>query len=907
MSTRNLDAIFHPKRIAVIGASDKVGSVGYTVLRNLIGSGFEGVVYPVNPKRESVQGIAAYTNIAALPKAPDLAVICIPAPLVPGTIRECGEAGVDGVIILSAGFGEVGGEGKVLQQTLMNTVADFYGMRIIGPNCLGLISPGAHLNASFAAGMPRPGHVAFISQSGALCTSVLDWAMQKGVGFSHFVSIGNMVDVNFADLIDYFAEDDQTQSIILYIESMNQARSFMSAARARTRTKPIIAYKAGRFAESAGAASSHTGALAGSHEVFEAGFERAGIVPVYDIAHMFDCAELLSHHTPPKGPSLAIVTNGGGPGVMAVDTLIANGGKLAELSDQTVEKLNQVLPPCWSHGNPVDVLGDAGPDRFAKAVEIILDGPNVDTVLVILTPQAMTDATGTAEALIRATTNAKKPVIAAWMGGAIVAEAKQLLSRAGIPNYHTPEQAVRAVMQLVSYASNLEMLYETPREVPIDFPIERDVQRTHCMNILSQGDDVLSEADAKQLLHAYGIPVSFPEPAESADEAVAIADRIGYPIVMKILSPQITHKTDVGGVALNLRNAQSVRDEYEKMTNTAAEKRPDATIHGVTVQPMINRSGGQELILGARKDPIFGAVVMVGAGGVTAEIMRDSALGLPPLNEHLAMRMLKSLRIWPLLQGYRGQKGADIDKLVETIIRLSYLVADYPQISELDINPLLAGPEQVIALDARVMVDQEAVEQKSRPFSHLSIRPYPEQYMKNIKLPDGTSVLLRPIKPEDEPMWHEMLGECSMESIRYRFFGVFKQTTHKMATRYCFIDYDRELAIVAEIQDGDKRKLIGVGRLVADANHEDAEYAIIIADPWQQKWIGTAVTEYCEEIAQQWGVKRIKACTLPDNHRMINLFEQAGYNIKRSEDLVQITKELDAETAGAGASEGAAG
>jgi acetyltransferase len=894
VSIQNLDKIFAPHRVAVIGASDTPTSVGYTVLRNLIGSGFEGVVYPVNSKRESVQGIEAHPDVKSLPRVPDLAVICTPAASVPRLIRECGEVGTRGLVIISAGFREIGEEGRKLEQQVLDEKARFPGMRILGPNCLGIIVPGLALNASFGADTPAKGHIGFISQSGALCASVLDWAIDQGIGFSYFVSVGNMLDVSMADLIDYFGSQTETQSIILYIESITESREFMSAARAFARTKPIVAYKAGRFAESAQAAASHTGAMAGVDAVYEAAFQRAGIERVFEIEDMFDIAELLARERPPKGDRLAIITNAGGPGVMTTDALIAHDGKLASLSPETLQRLDEQLPPYWSRGNPVDVLGDAPPDRFAKVLEIVLQDKGVDAILVILTPQAMTDATGTAEAVAKLAEQAHKPVLGAWMGGRLVSNGLQILNEAGIPTYTTPEKAVRAFMHLVSYARNLEILHETPRDIPVAFSLDRQRMRHLFDTLLTEGGDVLSENLSKAFLEAYEIPVTKPHLARNSEEAVAVARRLGYPIVMKIHSPQITHKTDVGGVALNLTNDDAVRQAYERIVKAASELRPDAQIFGATLQKMVTYPHSFELIVGSKKDPVFGSVIMVGMGGTAAEVFRDRALALPPLNESLARRALESLKSWPLLQGYRGRPGGNIDRLLEILIRFSYLVADYPEIKELDVNPLLVTPEDVVALDARIIVDREMVVHGVRPYAHLAIRPYPEEFVTERTLKDGTEVLLRPIKPEDEPLWHELLAGCSTQTLWFRFSYLFKQSTHEMATRYCFIDYDRELGIVAEVEENGQRKLAGATRLVADMDHDSAEYAVLVVDRWHGRGLGGLLTDYCLEVAKRWGVKHVVAETSKDNSRMLAVFRNRGFELdyEKEEDVVLAKKRL---------------
>ncbi len=629
--------------------------------------------------------------------------------------------------------------------------------------------------------------------------------------------------------------------------------------------------------------------------VYDAAFRRAGIERINEVSDMFDCAELLARKRSPKGDRLAIVTNAGGPGVMTIDALIGRDGKLATLSSETIEKLNECLPPFWSHGNPVDVLGDAPPERYVAAINAVIEDKGVDAVLVILTPQAMTDPTATAKAVAKAARDVQKPVLAAWMGGSMVADGVQVLTRAGIPTYKAPEMAVRAFMHLVSYARNQEILHVTPRDIPVDFQLDRKRLRSVFDTLLTEGSEILSENVSKSFLEAYDIPVTRPMLARSAEEAVRVArDQCGYPVVMKIHSPDITHKTDVGGVALNLTNDDVVRQTFEKMVGKAAEMRPDAHITGVTLQKMVSHPNGFELLLGAKKDPVFGTVIMVGMGGTAAEVFRDRALGLPPLNEALARRMLESLKSWPLLQGYRGKPGVDIDRLIEVIMRFSYLVADYPEIKEIDVNPLLVTPEDAIALDARVIVDRDLVIHSARPYSHLAICPYPEEYVTKRTLKDGTSMVLRPIHPEDEPMWHHLLGTCSPESLRFRFSGMFKQTTHEMATRFCFIDYDREMALVAEVEEEGQRRLISVGRLVADVDHATAEFAIIVTDLWQGRGVGGLMTDYCCEVAQRWGVKEVVAETSKDNAPMIGLFRNHEFIIDedQEEDVVIVSKRV---------------
>ncbi|HZH71788.1 MAG TPA: GNAT family N-acetyltransferase, partial [Mariniphaga sp.] len=879
-----------------LGVSNNPNSVGGITLRNLVSGGYNGVVYPVNPKREAVFGITCYPDVKSLPKVPDLAVIMTSAKIVPQLIRECGEAGIYGIIIMSAGFKEAGEEGRQLEEQVKAEKAKFPGMRVIGPNCLGIIVPGLNMNVSFANGMPEKGHVAFISQSGALCTSVLDWAYESKIGFSYFVSIGNSMDVNFGDLIDYFGQDPGTKSIVLYVESITEARTFMSAARAFSREKPIIVYKSGRFPESAAAAASHTGALASEDSIYDAVFRRAGLARVYDFGNIFDFTDLVGRKRIPKGNRLAIVTNAGGPGVMATDSLISWGGKLVKLSEETMDKLNDYLPPFWSHGNPVDVLGDATPERFAHATEIVLEDEEVDAVLVLLTPQAMTAPTETAEAIAKMATKTNKTIMAAWLGGASMHEGIQIFNEAGISNYPTPEQAIRAFMTLSNYAKNLDLLFETTKEVPLSFQYDRNDLREKYLKQVFPKAKILNEDDSKMLINDYGIDTTHPTPAYSEDEAVEISREKGYPVVLKIYSPDITHKSDVGGVALNIKDDEMVRATFRNMVKTAAEKRPDAKIEGVTVQRMVDTKDAVELILGTKKDPTFGTVMLVGMGGTSAELFKDKRLEFPPLNESLAQQMLESLQIYPLLEGYRGAPRKNIEKLVEVLIRMSYLAADYPEIKELDINPLIVTPTDAIALDARIVIDEEVLHNPVKEYSHLILRPYPESLIREIELKDGTKVTLRPIKPEDEPMWFELLANCSKESIYHRFRYDFFFDSHKVAARYCFIDYDREIAMVAEIEEEGKKQIIGVGRLIADPDIEVMEYAILVADAWQKKDLGYMITKFCMEIAKNREINILVAETTIDNKPMLSVFRKLNFKMKFNEDSsVSVRKDLTEE------------
>jgi acetyltransferase len=895
MDIHGLNRFFDPQRIALIGVTINPNSVGGRVLANLIGGGFRGVVYPVNPEAEAVLGVSCFPDLASLPRLPDLAVICAPAARVPELVAECGRVGILGLIIMSSGFGETGDQGLALEDLVRAEVRRFPGMRIIGPNCLGVIVPGSKLNVSFASGMPPEGRVAFISQSGALCTSVLDWALEGKVGFSHLVSIGNTLDVGFADLIDYFGEDEKVESIILYIESITRARRFMTAARAFARSKPIIAFKAGRFPESSRAASSHTGALATEDAVYDAAFRRAGLARVFDIGEVFDIAELIHRQKMPQGPRLAIVTNAGGPGVIATDALVEAQGSLASFTAGTAAELRAGIPGSGSTANPVDVLGDAPPKRVEKAVDIVLRDPGVDAVLVILTPQAMTHPTSTARVVAKLAAKTTKPILAAWLGGASMREGTEILDESGVAAFLTPEQAIRAFMTLVAYGRNLKALYETPKDVPVEFRLDREEFRRKFLESHGRGPAVLPEDVSKSLIAHYGLPVARTIPAASPEEAAGAAREIGYPVVLKVRSPGISHKSAAGGVALNLENEAMVRAAYDSILAAALRYAPGARLEGVTVQPMVKGTDGLELILGIQKDPVFGTVILAGMGGLAVELLGERTLGLPPLNERLARMMLSSLRIWPLLQGYRGRPALNVDRLIEIMIRLSYLAADYPEIAELDINPLLVTPREAVALDARVVLDPEAVGRPAEPYSHLALRPYPEAYVRPVALKDGTRVLFRPIKPEDEPLWLEMLASCSKETIYSRFRYFFHWQSHEAATRFCYIDYDREMAIVAEITEAGRRRLLGVGRLIADPDHENVEYAVLIIDAWQNKELGSLLTGYCLEIARHWRLKRVVAQTTAENRPMLAVFEKFGFAVSHhpGDSTVDVVKELE--------------
>jgi acetyltransferase len=877
-----LESMFDPKTVALIGASETEGSVGRTILENLEQGGFAGTIYPVNPKRASVLGIKAYPGIGAVPERVDLAVVVTPAQTVPGLIRECAAAGVSSAVIISAGFKEIGPAGVELERQVL-AEAGRVKMRIIGPNCLGIMRPHAGLNATFAAGMARPGPVGFISQSGALCTAILDWSFPENVGFSAFVSVGSMLDVGWGDLIYYLGDDPHTKSIVIYMESIGDARSFLSAAREVALTKPIIVIKVGRTEAAAKAAASHTGALTGSDEVLRAAFRRVGVLRVDTIGELFDMAEVLAKQPRPSGPRLAIVTNAGGPGVLATDMLITSGAELAEISSHTLNALNGILPAPWSHSNPIDILGDAGSDRYADTVKIVADDPKNDGLLVILTPQAMTDATGTAEKLKEFAKLKDKPLLASWMGGPEVEAGEQILNQSSIPTFRYPDRAARAFYYMWRYSSNLHALYETPTAAAetIDVHARREKASGLIHKARAAGRTILTELESKQILQAYGIPTVETRVATSCEEAVRHANELGYPVVLKLHSETITHKTDVGGVQLNLRNATAAKRAWKTIETSVHRKAGAGHFQGVTVQPMI-RSEGYELIIGSSPDPQFGPVLLFGAGGQLVEVFKDRALGFPPLNATLARRLMEQTRIYEALQGVRGRQAVDLAALEQLLVRFSELVVEQPWIAEIDINPLLASADHLIALDARVVVygKETAAQRLPRP----AIRPYPTQYVTHWKLTDGTPVTIRPIRPEDEPLMVKFHQSLSEESVYYRYFGLLKlpeRIAHERLRRICFNDYDREIALVADYDSPrtGAREIIGVGRLSKVHGSGEGEFALLVSDEWQNLGVGTHLLELLVDVGSQEKLERIVGYILPENHAMQHLARSVGFEL----------------------------
>ena len=876
-----LDAIFTPHSVAVVGATERMGSVGRSVVWSLVSSPFGGTVYPVSEKRASVLGIKAYPHVADIPEPVDLAVIVTPATSVPAVVSECAEAGVRGIIVISAGFKEHGEHGIELERQIMERLRGT-GIRLIGPNCLGVMNPISGLNATFAPHIARPGNVAFISQSGALCTAVLDWCQREMVGFSAFVSVGSMLDVGWGDLIDYLGNDPRTHSIVMYMESVGDARAFLSAAREVSLNKPVIVIKAGRTQAAAHAAASHTGSLTGSDEVLEAAFRRCGVLRVQTIGDLFYMAEVLAKQPRPHGPNLAVVTNAGGPGVLAADSVITNGGQLAELTAKSMDALNELLPPHWSHNNPVDVLGDALPDKYAKVLDIVSQDANVNGILAILCPQGMSDPTQTAEHLKAYAQNTGKPVIASWMGGPEMVAGVDILHRAGIPTYPFPDTAAKVFCYMWRYSYNLRGLYETP---VLRAESEKGPDRAYAEHIVQRvrqsGRTILTEVESKELLAAYGLPVVETLVALKESEAVEHAEKIGYPVVLKLFSETITHKTDVGGVQLNLRDASAVRAAYQQIERSVREKAGAVHFAGVTVQPMV-KLDGYEVIVGSSVDPQFGPVLLFGTGGQLVEVFKDRSLALPPLNTTLARRMIEQTRVYEALQGVRGRKAIDLTALEELLVRFSQLVVEQPWIREIDINPLLASPQRLLALDARVVVYDRQTKAEDLP--RLAIRPYPIQHVKPWSLKNGEPVVIRPIRPEDEPLLIRLHQALSERTVYLRYFQPLKlsqRTAHERLTRICFIDYDREMALVVERKNADGTpEIIAIGRLSKLRGRNDAELAVLVDDRYQHLGMGTELYRRLIAVARDEKLERVVSTILSENREMLAICQKLGFHLQ---------------------------
>ncbi|MGY6588713.1 MAG: bifunctional acetate--CoA ligase family protein/GNAT family N-acetyltransferase [Wenzhouxiangella sp.] len=880
MSTRNLDKLFRPASVALIGASDRGGSVGRAVMTNLMAGGFEGPIWAVNKRHREVAGQPAYKQVKDLPEGPDLGVICTPPDTVPDLLDELGERGTRAAVIISAGFGQGSDDqpGAVASAELLKR-AGRWGMRLLGPNCVGLIVPPIGLNASFAPGMAQSGQLAFVTQSGAMATAVLDWASERGIGFSGFVSLGNALDVDVADVIDFLGADSRTRAILLYLESVNQGRKFMSAARAAARNKPIIVVKSGRAPEGAAAAASHTGALSGSDEVFDSVIRRAGALRVHSIGDLFATAELLARPRPIKGPGLAILTNGGGPGVMATDALVLAGGHLARLGETTVARLNECLPANWSGANPVDIIGDAGAARYQKALEILGDDPAVDAVLIIHAPTALADSESIAAELIEPARALRQPVIACWLGGASARAASRRFSDAGLASFSQPEEAVQAFLRLVEYRVNQESLTEVPARAPEGQRYDTVGARERINKAAEQGQRWLNEVDAKAVLAAYGLPVVDTRLAENADQAAELAKAIGYPVAVKVVSPDITHKSDVGGVVLNIDDEAGLRQAIAAIEQRLAEH-GQASLTGWAVQAMVRQRNALELIVGASTDPVFGPVVLFGQGGTAVEVLKDHALALPPLNDHLAGRQIARTRVSRLMAGYRSQAAIPTEPVADVLTRIACLVTEQTEIESLDINPLLASADGLVALDARI----ELRDPEAGPRPVPAITPYPSQLVETVAFNDQ-SIVLRPIRPEDEPAHQAFFQRLAQEDVRFRFFGLIRELEHGQMARYTQIDYDREMAFVA-VEKPPGNETLGVVRAVFDSSYRRAEFAVVVRSDIKGRGLGRLLLEKLIRYCRDTGVVELLGQVLADNQRMLSLAEDLGFRQKPPRDGV---------------------
>lgn len=882
MRPHYLKTLFAPKSVVMFGASDRVDSVGEIVFRNLLEGGFKGEIYAINPARDEVQGHKAYPDLESIDRPIDLAIVATPATTVPGIVEDCGRHDIKSMIILSAGFREIGGPGRALERKVMD-LARSYGIRFLGPNCLGLIRPSIGLNATFGNNSAAEGGIALVSQSGALCTAILDWAENRDVAFSAVVSTGIGADLGFGDILDYLASDPKTQSIILYIEGLQDARRFMSGMRAAARAKPVIVIKTGRHSEGAAASMSHTGALVGGDEAFSAAVNRSGVVRVDTISQVFAAAGTLSSRYRSSGDRIAIVTNAGGPAVLAADHFAGVRLELAELGNQTIERLNAVLPSTWSRRNPVDIIGDAPPERYEEAIDICLQDPDVDGVLVILTPQAMTRPLEVAEAVVKAADHNDKPIVASWMGGAQVNPARLAFRRAKIPTFNTPEAAVDAFHYLASYRSNQKLLLQTPERLP-DHYEEPNAQAARLIieSALVEKRSVLTEPESMALLDAFRIPTVRNGIARSAEEALVLAVSMGFPIAMKIYSEDISHKSDVGGVELGIQNATDVRGAYIDLMERVRKARPDADLQGVTVEQMRRSRSAREVMIGVINDAVFGPVISFGLGGTWVEVMEDIAVALPPLNERLAKDLISRTKIAGLLGEFRNLPAADIDSLVDVLLRVSNMTCELPWLQEMDINPLFVDDHGVVAVDARIVVG--VPHPSTDPYHHMAIHPYPSDLETHVQLPDGTDVTIRPIRPEDAEIEATFVKGLSDEAKYFRFMHALDELTPEMLVRFTQIDYDREMALIATIKEDGSEVEHGVVRYVTNPDRTSCEFALVISEDMRGHGIGQRMLKRLMEIALSRGLDRMEGEVLAENRRMLDMVKSMGFQIQSSAD-----------------------
>jgi len=887
-----MELFFNPRSVALIGATDREPSAGRVILENLLLDKDRRKIYPINPNREKVFDMKCYPNISSVPESLDLAIIITRAEIVPDVVEESGKAGVRAIIIISTGFKEIGAEGKAREDRIAD-IARKYNIRIMGPNCMGVIRPDTNLNTTFISRIPKAGYVAFLSQSGALGSAALNWAINKNLGFSAFVSLGSMLDVNFGDLIDYLGRDPETKSIIIHIESIGNPKKFISAAKGFARTKPIIILKSGKFPETAKAVVSHIGAMVGEDLYYDAIFRRAGAVRVEEIEDLFNCASILGAAQLPKSPNLAIITNAGGPGVLAADTLLSRGGKLAQLRDETLSALNEVLPPYWSKSNPIDILADADFQRYAKTIELIIKDPGVDGAVVVYTFQGGATPTETAKAVIEYAGKGNKPILTAWLGDGEMDKARQLFYESKVPTYEFPEEAVRTYLYMYQYARNLEMLYETPEELPLDVGVPKNHLKTLIHRAVREGKTFMGEEDSKKFLATYKISSTPPHIAKNAEDAITIASEIGYPVAVKSSSPEIVHKSDVGEVMLNISSAAGVKKAFSEVMENVKKHKPGAEVEGVSVQKMIT-DYDYEFIIRSRKDPTFGPAIMFGLGGIGPEVFKNIAVGIPPLNQALARRLLEQTQIYEVLsEGFGTKRPANLPLLEDVLVKFSNLIADFLEIREFDVA-LLSTTNKTVAVGAKITLDTKAVKEGAQEYSHLIITPYPSRYVQSWKCKDGRSVLLRPIRPEDEPLEKELIvNNLSEESMRFRFYHVIREMTHGMLTGFCNVDYDREIAIIAEYTSNGKGRNVGEGRMLIQPGEETGEFAVVVAEDFQGAGLGLKLSDTLIGIAIERGLRSIYASVLNSNEKIIGLVKRLGFTIEKvSPEESKITLDL---------------
>ncbi len=871
-----LTSLFEPKSVAVIGASDRENSVGNIIYRNIVAAGYKGRLYPINPKHDTVQGVQAYKSIEEIGARVDLAVIATQARTVPAIIEQCGRSGVKNVVVITAGFAEAGHSGAALERKMVE-IARSYGVRILGPNCLGLIRPVQGLNATFANISANPGNLALVSQSGALCTAILDWAKVNDVGFSSVISTGGSADIDFGEILDYLVYDNRTHYILMYVEGIRNARRFMSAMRSAARIKPILLLKAGRYESGSVAAQVHSGMALGSDAVFDAALKRAGVVRVRNIGQLFYAAKGLASKFRPDGNKLLIITNGGGPGAMAADRAAELGIPLADLSQSTIASLNAVLPPTWSHANPIDIVGDATPERYRDAILAGTQDPEVDGILVMLTPQAMTQPEEVAKAVITASETCTKPIVGCWMGEQQTYPARKMLTEAGIPAFRMPETAVDLFSHLSTYYRNQKLLLQTPEPISRQAKTATEGAKMLIEAVLSERRKVLSEMESKSVLRAFKIPVAQTMVARTPTEALLLAEQIGFPVVMKVDSPDLPRKSEVGGVRLNIISAAAVRNAYHDILDTVGRNAPSARINGVSIEPFVARPNGRELKVGVIRDRVFGPVITFGVGGAECEVFNDTAVALPPMNSYLVEDLIRSTRAAKILGDYRNMPAANMEALEDVLLRISQMVCELPWLQELDLNPLIVDENGAIAADARIVID--FAPSSGDRYSHMAIHPYPAHLVEDWVLPDGQVVVIRPIRPEDAEMEKEFVAHLSDESKYFRFMDTLRELTQSMLVRFTQIDYDREMAFVAVTEEDGKEVQVGVSRFVSNPDGETVEFALAVADGWQKRGVGRKLMSAVIECARAKGYRAVVGDVLALNSKMFKLMTSLGFTI----------------------------